>query len=197
MTTPIRLLAGLGNPGKKYERDRHNVGFWAIDALAAKAGVTLTKDARYHGLIGKMPASQNAAGNEVWLVQPQTFMNESGRCVGALARFFKIPAEQILVIHDELDFAPGVVKLKKGGGVAGHNGLKDISAVLGTQDFWRLRIGIGHPGDRSLVADYVLSSPSPDDRIAIDLNIDKVLDCMPLMLSGDMTAAMLKLHTKG
>jgi PTH1 family peptidyl-tRNA hydrolase len=193
MTTPIRLLAGLGNPGKKYERDRHNVGFWAIDALAAKAGVALARDARYHGLIGKM----TTLAGEVWLVQPQTFMNESGRCVGGLARFFKIPAEQILVIHDELDFAPGVVKLKKGGGVAGHNGLKDISAVLGTQDFWRLRIGIGHPGDRSLVADYVLSSPASDERIAIDLNIDKVLDCMPLMLSGDMTAAMLKLHTKG
>jgi len=190
--TPIRLIAGLGNPGRQHERDRHNVGFWLVSRLADQHRLTLAKDAKYHGLVGKLGTSSG----EVWLVEPQTYMNLSGKSVGGLARFFKIAPEEILVVHDELDFAPGVAKLKQGGGVAGHNGLKDISVVLGSPDFWRLRLGIGHPGDRSMVGDYVLSSPAPAERELIDAAMDKSLDCFPLLLGGDMEAAMLKLHTR-
>jgi len=189
--SPIRLIAGLGNPGRQHERDRHNVGFWLVSRLADQHRVTLGKDAKYHGLVGKLGTS----AGEVWLVEPQTYMNLSGKSVGGLARFFKIAPEEILVVHDELDFAPGVAKLKQGGGVAGHNGLKDISAALGSHDFWRLRLGIGHPGDRSMVGDYVLSSPAPAERELIDAAMDKSLECFHLLLEGDMKAAMLKLHT--
>lgn len=197
---PIKLIAGLGNPGRQHEKDRHNVGFWLVTQLADQHRVTLSSNTRYHGLVGKFAApahgGHGGSGGEIWLVLPQTYMNLSGKSVGALARFFKIKPEEILVVHDELDFLPGVAKLKLGGGVGGHNGLKDISAAMGSQNFWRLRVGIGHPGDRDLVADYVLSSPSPTDRKAIEEAMDKSLDCMPLVLQGDMTAAMLKLHTK-
>ena len=189
---PIRLIAGLGNPGREHELDRHNAGFWLISRFAAQHRVVLARDAKYHGLVARL----TRPGGEVWLVQPQTYMNLSGKSVGGLARFFKIAPEEILVVHDELDFAPGVAKLKSGGGVAGHNGLKDISAALGAQNFWRLRIGIGHPGDRNRVADYVLSSPAPADRELIDTAIEKSLDCLPHALEGNMTAAMLKLHTR-
>ena len=197
---PIKLIAGLGNPGRQHEKDRHNVGFWLVTQLADQHRVTLSSNTRYHGLVGKFAApahgGHGGSGGEIWLVLPQTYMNLSGKSVGALARFFKIKPEEILVVHDELDFLPGVAKLKLGGGVGGHNGLKDIAAAMGSQNFWRLRVGIGHPGDRDLVADYVLSSPSPTDRKAIEDAMDKSLDCMPLVLQGDMTAAMLKLHTK-
>jgi len=190
--TPIRLIAGLGNPGREHERDRHNVGFWLVAQFAAQQRVTLAKDAKYHGLVARLTRPDG----EVWLVLPQTYMNLSGKSVGGLARYFKISPEEILVVHDELDFAPGVSKMKLGGGVAGHNGLKDISAALGSQNFWRLRIGIGHPGDRNRVADYVLSSPLPPDRELIDNAIERSLECLPHALEGNMTAAMLKLHTK-
>jgi PTH1 family peptidyl-tRNA hydrolase len=189
---PIRLIAGLGNPGKKHERDRHNVGFWLLSRLAGAYRVELRSDAKYQGRVGKLARD----GGETWLVEPQTYMNLSGRSVGALARFYKIPPAECLVVHDELDFAPGVAKLKQGGGAGGHNGLKDIAEQFGSQDFWRLRIGIGHPGDRDLVADYVLSSPSPADRTLIEAALDKSLDVVPLIIAGDMPAAMLKLHTK-
>jgi len=189
---PIRLIAGLGNPGRQHERDRHNVGFWLLSRLAEQQRVALVKDAKYQALVGRL----STGSGEVWLLEPQTYMNLSGKSVGGLARFFKIAPEEILVIHDELDFAPGVAKLKLGGGVAGHNGLKDISAALGSQNFWRLRIGIGHPGDRSLVGDYVLSSPTPAERELIEAAMAKSQDCLPALLEGDMEAAMLKLHTK-
>jgi len=191
---PIRLVAGLGNPGRQHERDRHNVGFWLVSRLAEAERIQLVKDAKYHGLVAKL---RKGAAGEVWLVEPQTYMNLSGKSVGGVARFYKIAPEEILVVHDELDFAPGVAKLKMGGGVGGHNGLKDIAAVMGSQNFWRLRVGIGHPGDRDLVADYVLSSPSPDDRKLIEEAIDRSLECLPLVLDGETGAAMLKLHTKG
>ena len=194
--TPIRLIAGLGNPGRQHERDRHNVGFWLVSRLADQHRVALVKDAKYHGLVGKLAASRGANTGEVWLVEPQTYMNLSGKSVGGLARFFKIAPEEILVVHDELDFAPGVAKLKQGGGVAGHNGLKDISAVLGSPNFWRLRLGIGHPGDRSMVGDYVLGSPAPAERELIEAAMEKSMECLPLAIAGDMTAAMLKLHTQ-
>ncbi len=190
--TPIRLIAGLGNPGRQHERDRHNVGFWLLSRLAEQHRVTLVKDAKYQALVGRL----STGAGEVWLLEPQTYMNLSGKSVGGLARFFKIAPEEILVIHDELDFAPGVAKLKLGGGVAGHNGLKDISAALGSRNFWRLRMGIGHPGDRSLVGDYVLSSPAPAERELIEAAMAKSQDCLPGLLEGNMEAAMLKLHTK-
>jgi PTH1 family peptidyl-tRNA hydrolase len=188
---PIRLIAGLGNPGREHERDRHNVGFWLVDRLARAEGVALRKEAKYHGLVAKLAGPVG----DVWLVEPQTYMNLSGKAIGALARFYKLPPEDVLVVHDELDFLPGVVKLKLGGGAAGHNGLKDTIAQLGGQNFWRLRIGIGHPGDRDLVADYVLSSPSPADRDAIDGAIDRALAIVPELLDGRTEIAMQQLHS--
>lgn len=192
MGSPIRLVVGLGNPGREHERDRHNVGFWLLDRLASREKLELRKDAKYHALCARFAGP----AGDVWLLAPQTYMNLSGKAVGALARFFKITPEETLVVHDELDFLPGTAKLKQGGGAGGHNGLKDIQAAFGSQDYWRVRVGIGHPGDRDLVADYVLGSPSPDDRTAIEASLDKVVECMPLMLAGDMTAAMVKLHSK-
>ena len=189
---PIRLIAGLGNPGRRHERDRHNAGFRFLSRLAAGRGVELKSSAKYQGRVGKLAHDLG----ETWLVEPQTYMNLSGDSVGALARFYKIAPDECLVTHDELDFPPGVARLKQGGGVAGHNGLKDIAEKLGTRGFWRLRVGIGHPGDRNVVADYVLSSPSPEDRELIEGAIDKCLDTVPLILEGDMATAMLKLHTK-
>jgi PTH1 family peptidyl-tRNA hydrolase len=188
----IRLIAGLGNPGRKHERDRHNVGFWFVSRLAALQQVEMRSQPKFHGVVGKA----GRAGSEVWFVMPQTYMNASGMAVGALARFYKIAPEECLVVHDELDFAPGVAKLKRGGGVAGHNGLRDIAAQLGTQDYWRLRIGIGHPGDKNVVADYVLSSPPASERELIESAIARCLEVSPLLLAGHMHAAMLKLHTK-
>ncbi len=188
--TRIRLIVGLGNPGREYERTRHNAGSWLVERFAAQAGVVLRKEARYQALLGR----DEATG--AWLLLPQTYMNASGRSVALLAGFFKIPAAEILVAHDELDFAPGAAKMKQGGGVAGHNGLRDIAARLGSLDFWRVRLGIGHPGERSVVADYVLQKPAPDERAAIDGAIDKALGILPLCLAGDLQGAMLKLHTK-
>lgn len=188
----IRLIVGLGNPGREHERDRHNVGFWTLQRLADQLRVTLQRDAKYHALVARTRGGED----ELWLQLPQTYMNLSGKAVGALARYFKIAPEEIVVVHDELDFPPGTVKMKLGGGVGGHNGLKDIAEKLGTPQFWRIRIGIGHPGDRDLVADYVLSTPSPTDRELIDGTIQRTLDVMPSLLAGDLTAAMQKLHTR-
>jgi PTH1 family peptidyl-tRNA hydrolase len=186
----IRLIAGLGNPGREYARHRHNVGFWLVDRLAATHGASLKKDARHQALVARIAAP----AGDVWLCEPQTYMNLSGRSVGGLARFYKMEPAEILVVHDELDFPPGTAKMKLGGGVAGHNGLKDIQAQLGTQGFWRLRIGIGHPGDRDVVADYVLNPPAPDERPPIEAAIERGLEVMPLVLAGDMQGAMQKLH---
>jgi PTH1 family peptidyl-tRNA hydrolase len=188
----LKLIAGLGNPGRKYERDRHNVGFWFVSRLAAAQRIELKAVAKYHALLGKLART----AGDLWLLLPQTFMNLSGRSVGALARFYKIQPEEILVVHDELDFPPGVAKLKLGGGVAGHNGLKDIAAQLGTHGFWRLRIGIGHPGDKNVVAEYVLEAPPAAEREAIEATLARCLDVSELLLDGSMEAAMLKLHTK-
>ncbi len=190
--TTIKLIAGLGNPGKKHEKDRHNVGFWFVSRLAAGQRTELTSVAKYHGLLGKLAL----ASGDLWLLLPQTYMNLSGKSVGALARFYKIQPQEILVVHDELDFPPGVAKLKLGGGVAGHNGLKDIAAQLGTHGFWRLRIGIGHPGDKNLVVDYVLKPPPTSERDLIEAALARCLEISGLLLDGDMEAAMLRLHTK-
>jgi PTH1 family peptidyl-tRNA hydrolase len=185
----MKLIIGLGNPGEKYERTRHNAGFWLIERFAAQNGIAMRKDAKFQALVGRH------AESGVWLLLPQTFMNASGRPVQMMAGFFKIVPADILVVHDELDFAPGIAKVKQGGGIAGHNGLRDISARLGSHDYWRLRIGIGHPGDRQGVSDYVLNKPSADDRALIDEAIVRALDVMPLALAGDMPGVMLKLHT--
>ena len=193
MAGAIRLVVGLGNPGKDYERTRHNAGFWLVERFAVQSGVALRKDGKYQALVGRLGPAGGTAG--AWLVLPQSFMNASGRAVQMLAGFFKIPAAEILVIHDELDFAPGVAKMKQGGGIAGHNGLKDISQRLGSHDYWRLRLGIGHPGDRNAVAGYVLNKPSAEDREAIDGAISRAIEVLPLCLAGDMEGAMQKLHT--
>jgi PTH1 family peptidyl-tRNA hydrolase len=185
----IRLIVGLGNPGKEYERTRHNAGFWLLERFAAQERVALRKDTRYQALVGRHEPSG------AWLVMPQSFMNASGRAVQMLAGFFRIPAADILVVHDELDFAPGAARIKQGGGIAGHNGLKDISQRLGTHEYWRLRIGIGHPGDKGAVADYVLHKPSAEDREAIDGAIGRALEVLPQCLAGDMQGAMQKLHS--
>lgn len=193
MPGAIRLVVGLGNPGKEYERTRHNAGFWLVERYALQSGVALRKDGKFQALVGRL--GTGGAGGGAWLVLPQGFMNASGRAVQMLAGFFKIPAGEILVVHDELDFSPGVAKLKQGGGIAGHNGLKDISQRLGTHDYWRLRLGIGHPGERDAVADYVLQKPSAGDREAIDGAIARGVEALPLCFSGDLQGAMQKLHT--
>lgn len=186
----IRLIVGLGNPGPEYEQTRHNAGFWLIDQLR----VNLQRDKNFNALVGKT----RIAGEEVWLLEPQTFMNRSGQSVGAICRFYKITPDQVLVVHDELDMLPGVAKLKKGGSSGGHNGLKDITAALGTQDYWRLRIGIGHPRTLNLnqgVADFVLHRPRKEEQPLIDEAIAKSLDVLPLMVEGQTAEAMTRLHT--
>lgn len=191
----IRLIVGLGNPGPEYEQTRHNAGFWLVDNLAnihARSG--LARESRYQALAAKTTIGQQ----EVWLLEPQTFMNRSGQSVGALARFFKIAADEILVAHDELDLPPGAAKLKKGGSSGGHNGLKDITAALGTQEYWRMRIGIGHPRAMNLqqeVVDYVLHRPRKDEQMLIDDAISKCLTVIPLLCEGRFETAMLQLHT--
>lgn len=191
---PIRLIVGLGNPGSDYETTRHNAGFWLVDALARHAGVTLSRESRFYGLAGRT----RLGGNEIWLLEPQTFMNRSGQAVGALARFFKIAPDEVLVVHDELDLPPGAAKLKRGGSSGGHNGLKDITAALGTQDYWRLRLGIGHPralGLQQPVVDFVLHRPRKEEQDAIDAAIDRSLAVMPLLCEGKPEQAMLRLHS--
>jgi PTH1 family peptidyl-tRNA hydrolase len=186
----IRLFVGLGNPGTEYEATRHNAGFWYIDQLAQKLGANLVMDRAYHGHVARVQVK----GESVWLLQPQTFMNLSGKSVAALARFFKILPEQIMVAHDELDVLPGLVKVKRGGGHAGHNGLRDIHAQLGSPDYWRLRFGIGHPGDRADVAGYVLRKPPQSERELIEQSIDKALSATDALLSGDMAKATAAIH---
>ena len=186
----IRLVVGLGNPGKEYERTRHNAGFWLVERFASANGIALRKDPKFQALVGRHDASG------AWLLMPQGFMNASGRAVQMLAGFFKIKPEEILVVHDELDFPPGTAKIKQGGGIAGHNGLRDISQRIASHDYWRLRVGVGKPPPGSEGADYVLQKPSPEDRAAIDASIDKALGILPQCLSGDMQGAMNKLHTE-
>jgi len=190
--SPIRLVAGLGNPGKSYERTRHNAGFWFVDALARKLGFAFAQQAKFFGEV--------ARDGELRVVKPMTYMNESGRAVGALGRFLDIAPHEILVVHDELDLPAGTVKMKLGGGVAGHNGLKDIRAHLATPEFWRLRLGIGHPRDSDVpqqqVVDFVLKPPRADEQKAIEAAIGRALDAWPAIAAGDHERAMHVLHTK-
>ncbi len=187
----IKLIVGLGNPGREYEATRHNAGFWWVDELVRTQNVSFKADSKFHGLVARVTLH----GHEVHLLKPQTFMNVSGRSVGALAQFYKIVPEQILVVHDELDLPPGSAKLKLGGGHGGHNGLKDIIAHLGTKDFWRLRVGIGHPGDRAEVVNYVLNAPRKEEQVLIDEALQRAQEVAPLIIDGKMEAAMLRLHS--
>ena len=187
----IKLFVGLGNPGAEYEATRHNAGFWWVDALSRELKAPLRFDKSYFGQI----ARTTAAGQTVWLLEPQTFMNLSGKSVAALAHFFKIKPEEILVAHDDLDIMPGHVKLKFGGSHAGHNGLRDIHAQLGTGDYWRLRLGVGHPGDKNEVINWVLKKPSPDHRTAIEDCIARSLKAVPALIIGEMEKATMMIHT--
>jgi len=193
MGTPIRLVVGLGNPGREHEATRHNAGFWYADALAARLGASFSGEAKFHGRVAR-------ATGDLRLLKPGTYMNLSGRAVGALAQFYAIAPAEILVVHDELDLQPGEAKVKFGGGHAGHNGLRDIIARLGAAEFWRLRLGIGHPRDSAIpqqeVVDYVLQPPRNDERTAIVDAIDRALDAWPPMAAGDFERAMMALHTR-
>jgi PTH1 family peptidyl-tRNA hydrolase len=187
----MRLVVGLGNPGREYETTRHNAGFWWVENLADAQRVPLKNESRFHGKVGRI----TERGQDCWLLLPQTYMNASGRSVAALAGFYKIAPEEILVVHDELDLPPGAARLKKGGGVAGHNGLKDIARHLGP-DFWRLRLGIGHPGDRAEVVNYVLRPPRAEETQLLSDAVERSLEVWPLLFAGEMEKAMHRLHTE-
>ena len=187
----IKLFVGLGNPGPEYAATRHNAGFWWIDQVARQLGVRLVPERAFHGLV----ARASVQGASVWLLQPQTFMNLSGKSVAALARFYKVAPQEILVAHDELDLPAGEAKLKQGGGHAGHNGLRDIHAQLGSSDYWRLRLGIGHPGNRQEVVGWVLKKPPLDEQIGIEQAIDRAARAFPMLVAGDMAAATQAIHT--
>lgn len=188
--SPIKLVVGLGNPGAQYAQTRHNAGFWLVERYARTNRIALRGERGFHGIVGRSGAR--------WLLMPETFMNRSGLAVGALARFYKILPGEILVVHDELDLPPGAVKLKLGGGNAGHNGLRDITSVLGTPDFLRMRIGIGHPRTLQLqqaVVDFVLHPPRRDEQTAIDDAIERAMDVLPALFDGEAESAMMSLHT--
>jgi PTH1 family peptidyl-tRNA hydrolase len=189
---PIRLVAGLGNPGREYANTRHNAGFWFADALGRTLGAHFATEGKFAGEV--------ARAGDLRIVKPMTFMNLSGRSVAALARFFAIDATAILVVHDELDLKPGEAKLKFGGGHAGHNGLRDIHAQLGSPDYWRLRIGIGHPRDSEVpqqqVVDYVLKPPRGEEGALIEAALARAIAAWPSMAMGDMERAMMALHTR-
>ena len=188
----IKLIVGLGNPGSQYEHTRHNAGFWFLDELAHAWGVSFQSQKKYHGQAARAERPQG----DIWLLKPDTFMNLSGQSVAPLAQFYKIRPDQILVAHDELDIPCGQTRFKIGGGNGGHNGLKDIQARLGTPDFYRLRLGIAHPGDRNLVTSFVLGKPPAAERELIERAVAKSLAAMPLILEGSRDEAVRFLHGK-
>ncbi|MCC7310670.1 MAG: aminoacyl-tRNA hydrolase [Sulfuritalea sp.] len=192
MQAAPRLIVGLGNPGSDYAETRHNAGFWFCERLAHELGASFARESRYHGHVAKA----RVGGQDIWLLMPQTFMNRSGQAVQALAHFYRIEPAAMLVVHDELDIPPGQMRLKFGGGLGGHNGLKDITAHLGTQDYWRLRIGIGHPGDRDEVVDYVLKPPRREEREEIDAALERALLVWPTLARGEFNAATQKINSK-
>jgi PTH1 family peptidyl-tRNA hydrolase len=188
----LKVIVGLGNPGSKYTETRHNAGFWFIEEVARKYSAAFRPDKKFHGEVAKI----SLEGKEIWLLKPDTFMNRSGLAVQSLLSFYRLTADQLLVAHDEIDLPPGTAKLKTGGGHGGHNGLRDIISQLGTKDFHRLRIGVGHPGNKDQVVDYVLHNASRDDRILIDRDIDDAVAVMPDLASGAFEQAMHKLHSR-
>lgn len=192
MSARVQLIVGLGNPGKEYQDTRHNAGFWFVDELARQEGASFKLEKKFQAETTRC----RLAGEECWLLKPQTFMNLSGQSVQALANFYKIPIDAILVVHDELDLDVGVVRLKEGGGHGGHNGLRDIINKMAGNNFLRLRIGIGHPGDKSRVTGHVLNKVTTDDRIDIERAIDSAIRELPLIMNGEVQRAMNILHTK-
>ena len=186
----IQLIVGLGNPGSDYEPTRHNAGFWFVDEMARRCQQPFRSEQRFQSEVARCLVD----GNECRLQKPMTFMNRSGQAVRSLLQFFKIPLEQVLVVHDELDLSPGIVRFKKGGGHGGHNGLRDLISHLGSKDFYRLRVGIGHPGHRDQVVDYVLKKPSKQDRLQIEEALVDALDVMPDIIQGRFERAMNALH---
>lgn len=192
MPTPIKMIVGLGNPGKEYEATRHNVGFWLLDELAWQWKATFKEEKKFFGEVARVGRSEG----DVWLIKPMTFMNRSGQAVAALAQFYKIEPEEILVVHDELDIECGRIKFKLGGGNGGHNGLKDIQARLGTPNFYRLRLGIDHPGDKALVSAYVLNKPSAEHRQLIEDSVNKSIKGIPLLTAGEFEEAQRFLHSR-
>ena len=190
MSSALKLVVGLGNPGAEYAETRHNAGFWFCERLADDLKTSFVKETRYHGWV----AHTRDAG--IWLLMPATFMNDSGRAVQALMHFYRIEPAEMLVVHDELDLPPGRAQLRFGGGLGGHNGLKSLTAHLGTQDYWRLRVGIGHPGDRNEVVNYVLKPPRKEEREEIDATLDRALLAWPQLANADFNAATQKINTK-
>lgn len=189
IVSALQLIVGLGNPGREYEETRHNAGAWLVEQLARRHHCALTAESKFHGLCGRIQLQ----GHDLRLLIPTTFMNLSGNAVAALANFYKISSDAILVAHDELDLPPGSARFKQGGS-GGGNGVRDIIAKLGKNDFHRLRIGIGHPGSADRVTGYVLGKPGSDDRIAIERAIDAAIDVLPLAVKGEWTRAMNQLH---
>lgn len=192
MAQGIALIVGLGNPGAEYAETRHNAGFRFLDKLAAQQGVTLRPEGRFQGEVGRTTVD----GRELWLLKPLTYMNRSGMAVSAFARYYKLAPAQILVVHDEVDLPPGAVRLKLGGGTAGHNGLEDIVTQLGSRDFLRLRLGVGHPGASHQVVSYVLARAPAAEQEALDAAIARALACLPAIVRGEYQRAMNALHTK-
>ena len=188
----IRLVVGLGNPGREYEKHRHNAGFWWVAAATDLYPAQMKLEGRFQGILGRA----KLVAHELFFFLPQTFMNASGRAVGAVSHFYKIPANEILVVHDELDLPPGESRIKLGGGHAGHNGLKDIVNVLGTPDFWRLRIGIGHPGTREEVINYVLNKPSASEFSLIEEVIHQSLQGLPFLAQGLYPEAQARINIR-
>lgn len=192
MTDSIKCIVGLGNPGAEYEQTCHNAGFWFVDELARQQSVAMRVESKFFGELARIDIN----GKDCWLLKPGTFMNRSGQSVSALAKFYKLPASAFLVVHDELDLPAGDIKFKKGGGHGGHNGLRDIMSALSDKNFYRYRIGVGHPGHKDAVVDHVLSRPSRDDQQAIETAIDEGIRQVELLLGGEYQKVMNTLHTK-
>lgn len=187
---PIQLIVGLANPGKEYASTRHNAGAWWVQALCEQNHITLQTQTKLQASVGQANLNQHKFRCAI----PTIYMNHSGQAVAKVAQYFNIPAEDILIVHDELDFAPGIIRLKSGGGHGGHNGLRDITPQLGSDKYHRLRIGIGHPGNKDMVADYVLNNPSKHDQKLIETAIQDSLNLLPALLNGDWPKVMNQLH---
>ena len=188
----IKLIVGLGNPGDQYSLTRHNAGFWFVDELARRCQAEFRPEKRFHGVLAQCRSREL----DCRLFKPATFMNRSGQAVAAISRFFDIPREAVLVVHDELDLPPGTARVKQGGGHGGHNGLRDLISHLGGGEFYRLRLGIGHPGHRDQVVDFVLRKPSGDDRALIENAIAAALDVIAEIVDGQFGRAMNLLHVR-